>query len=407
MQLIKTIKVKIHKPTKVKARLMHLIHENALLLNQYAGLIQKHKTASKAELHRLTYKTLRETSKLPSAIIQTARDKAIEAHKSYRGRVKRKMKASPPAFGKNAPVRLDSRTLQIRETGNKIKYFASLATNGERVHVPLLGHRYQHKYLAMLVRGELQMGAAELLRKGDDFYIYLTVKKEAAPCAANESATPIAVDLGLVNLSTSVILRGGKPTNITFHRGGNAIRMRNHFAAFRASLGKAKKLWRIKSAKRKEQRWMRDLNHKISSAIVRQASSVANPVIVLERLKYIRRKINYSRKMNMLLHGWSFAQLQSFIAYKAAWAGIPVAYVKADYTSQCCSKCGHTEKANRKGRIFRCRKCGYALNADLNAAINIGGRYKTFASGYMPDVMGDVAAPLALEAIAYQGSLRL
>ncbi len=404
MQLVKTIKVKIHKPTKVKEQFIQLIQENALLLNRYIKLIQKHKTTSKAKLHSLSYKELRKTSKLPSAIIQTARDKAVEACKSYYARKKRNMKAKPPNFNKTAPVRLDKRTLKIIETDNKIKYFALLTTGGERVYVPLLGHRYQYKYLLKLMQNELQMGTVELIKKGDDFYLYLTLKKETELREADESSTPIAVDLGIVNLSTSVILREDKINNITFHRGGEAIKVRNRFAAFRASLGKAKKLWRIKLAKGKENRWIRDLNHKISLAIVKKALVVNKPVIVMEQLKHIRRKIKFSRKMNRLLHSWSFAQLQSFIEYKAAWNGIPVAYVKADYTSQRCSRCGHTEKANRNGRNFLCKECSYELNADLNAAINIGKRYKNFASGYMSGAMGDVATPLTLEAIAYQGS---
>ncbi|MBU1939756.1 IS200/IS605 family accessory protein TnpB-related protein, partial [Candidatus Micrarchaeota archaeon] len=310
MQLIKTIKVKIHRPTNIKGRFLQLMHENAALLNRYVELILAHKIASKTELHRFTYTRMRKASALPSAIIQTARDRAIEAHKSYCGRLKRGMKAAMPRFGKIVPVRLDGRTLQIKETDNKIKYFASIATKEGRVHVPLIGRRYQYKYLAKLMRKELQMGGAELLKKGNDFYLYIAVKKEAAPCRADKDATPIAVDLGLVNLSTSVILRGNKATDITFHKGGNAIRMRNRFAAFRASLGKAKKLWRIKKVKEKERRWMSDLNHKIASAIVKQAHEVANPVIVMEQLKHIRGRIKYSRKMNMLLHMWGFARLQ-------------------------------------------------------------------------------------------------
>jgi transposase len=34
--------------------------------------------------------------------------------------------------------------------------------------------------------------------------------------------------------------------------------------------------------------------------------------------------------------------------------------------------CGHVERANRRGQAeFRCRVCGFELNADLNAAVNI------------------------------------
>ncbi len=46
--------------------------------------------------------------------------------------------------------------------------------------------------------------------------------------------------------------------------------------------------------------------------------------------------------------------------------------VSPRYTSQMCSRCSHTEKANRKGAWFKCGRCGFQLNADLNASRNIG-----------------------------------
>ena len=46
------------------------------------------------------------------------------------------------------------------------------------------------------------------------------------------------------------------------------------------------------------------------------------------------------------------------------------------YTSQKCSECGYTDKLNRENQAtFLCKQCGHTMNADLNAAINILGRY--------------------------------
>ncbi|MCY3624389.1 MAG: transposase [Candidatus Dadabacteria bacterium] len=46
--------------------------------------------------------------------------------------------------------------------------------------------------------------------------------------------------------------------------------------------------------------------------------------------------------------------------------------VNPAYTSQTCSRCGHAEKENRKSQArFQCVSCGFASNADTNAAINI------------------------------------
>ena len=60
------------------------------------------------------------------------------------------------------------------------------------------------------------------------------------------------------------------------------------------------------------------------------------------------------------------------IEYKAERVGIKVKYVDSAFTSQTCSKCGYVDKENRITQDkFECKKCGFTLNADHNAAINI------------------------------------
>jgi putative transposase len=79
------------------------------------------------------------------------------------------------------------------------------------------------------------------------------------------------------------------------------------------------------------------------------------------------------RKANRNKAKWSFAQLHSYIDYKANLSGSLATKVSAHYTSQSCVKCGHTSKANRpnKGLLFRCECCGYELHADLLGSRNI------------------------------------
>jgi putative transposase len=44
-------------------------------------------------------------------------------------------------------------------------------------------------------------------------------------------------------------------------------------------------------------------------------------------------------------------------------------------TSRTCSRCGHTDRANRPTQAtFRCLGCGFEANADVNAAVNIAAR---------------------------------
>ena len=68
----------------------------------------------------------------------------------------------------------------------------------------------------------------------------------------------------------------------------------------------------------------------------------------------------------ILASGWG--QLERKLAYKAGH----VVKVDPAYTSQTCSRCGHAGKVNRPSQaVFACQACGWALNADHNAAINI------------------------------------
>ena len=73
-----------------------------------------------------------------------------------------------------------------------------------------------------------------------------------------------------------------------------------------------------------------------------------------------------------ILRIWSYYELQSMVEYKADRIGIKVRYVNPAYTSQTCSKCGNIDKENRQTQEkFICTKCGFELNADHNASINI------------------------------------
>ena len=70
--------------------------------------------------------------------------------------------------------------------------------------------------------------------------------------------------------------------------------------------------------------------------------------------------MRYVNKLNSISNYYFY---QSFIL--TMW------YVNA-YTSQTCSRCGNIDKENRQTQeTFVCTKCGFKLNADHNAAINI------------------------------------
>jgi hypothetical protein len=55
----------------------------------------------------------------------------------------------------------------------------------------------------------------------------------------------------------------------------------------------------------------------------------------------------------------------------AALIGVSVSLIRPAYTSITCSCCGWVEKQQRHREMFRCWRCGFTHNADINASRNI------------------------------------
>jgi transposase len=113
------------------------------------------------------------------------------------------------------------------------------------------------------------------------------------------------------------------------------------------------------------------------------------PLHFTQNKKDIRKRIKAKRRSQTKrwMHSWPFASLKAKIEYKAEERGCTVVAVDPRHTSQACSRCGHTARNNRRSQsVFKCRKCGLHLNADLNAARNIAAKYR--AGGSMPPASG-------------------
>jgi len=155
-----------------------------------------------------------------------------------------------------------------------------------------------------------------------------------------------------------------------FGNGRKNRTIRRRFYTRRKTLGKLKKPGAIRNAKNKEQRIMRDTDHKLSRQIINFAKEQHIAVIKLEKLQNIRKNCTTrkSRKNNRSLNSWSFYRLASFIEYKAAESGISVIYVDPAYTSKICPVCGTVNKAD--DRDYRCA-CGFHSHRDIVGARNI------------------------------------
>ncbi len=121
----------------------------------------------------------------------------------------------------------------------------------------------------------------------------------------------------------------------------------------------------------REERFVRDRLHKMSRHIVEWSRQFEKPCIVFEDLKEMRDSIDYGTRMNRRLHHLPFRALQFYTSYKASFEGIPTAWINPEYTTQRCPMCGHTERANRHKKRFKCKDCEHQDHSDRGASVSI------------------------------------
>ena len=208
-----------------------------------------------------------------------------------------------------------------------------------------------------------KLGTMRIVYKNNK--IVAQIVYETAEPTYSVDGNVMGVDLGIKCPAVSYTSDG----NVKFYGNGRKNKyMRRHYAYLRKKLQKAKHINAVKRINDKEQRIMRDIDHKLSHDIVKTAAAHDVKVLKLEQLANIRSTTRTSRKNNHSLHNWSFYRLAQFIEYKAKLAGITVEYVNPAYTSQTCPVCGHVHHAN--DRKYVC-ECGFHIHRDVLGAMNI------------------------------------
>jgi IS605 OrfB family transposase len=80
-----------------------------------------------------------------------------------------------------------------------------------------------------------------------------------------------------------------------------------------------------------------------------------------------------SRSFRHRLSSWPRAELHRQLTYKAQDRGVPIIWVNPYLSSRTCPKCGEVSKRRRRvGARFDCAECGWSLDRQLNAGLNLG-----------------------------------
>ena len=171
--------------------------------------------------------------------------------------------------------------------------------NGESKRVSFRAH-FVERHREILAQ-TFHLGTLRIVRKGDELFAQIgyevetpEVEKVDFSSISEDSAQLVmGVDLGVKCPAVAYVNDG----TVRFYGNGrqNQFKWRKFYAR-RQKLQKAKKLRAIKRISNKEERFMRDIDHKISRAIVNEAVKHGVKVIALEDLDGIRENCAQSTR---------------------------------------------------------------------------------------------------------------
>jgi IS605 OrfB family transposase len=309
-------------------------------------------------LHHLTYYNIRQRFNLLANYTARAISRVAKAYKTAKAN-KQPLKL---LNFKPQSLDLDARLFRLFLKDDEV-WVSLAACDGKRIKCPVkVGQRYMP-----ILRTSKPTSAVLKRHRDGELYLHIAVSvPEPKPSDSPQSV--VGVDLGEIDLI--VASHGVKISGV------ESIERRKRFRARRRIL--QRKGTRAKRARtrlgEKERRWARTYLHTVSRRFV--DSLPPNTIVVLEDLSGIRDRCKRnSAEQRAQFHTWAFRQLQWMIAYKARLAGHQVVFVKPNYTSRTCPRCGHVSVSNRLStRLFRCQQCGFQHNANFVAALNIASR---------------------------------
>lgn len=214
-------------------------------------------------------------------------------------------------------------------------------------------------------------GTAKLVKKHGKYFLHIPVTTDVPESLDSDICNVVGVDRG-INFVVATYDSRHKSGFVS----GKAIKQkRAKYKGLRKELqlrGTPSSRRRLKAIGQRENRWMQDVNHCISKALVE--NNPKHTLFVLEDLSGVRSATEKVRRKDRYVSvSWSFYDLELKLKYKSALYESSVITVDPRFTSQTCPVCGHTEKTNRdkKKHIFCCKSCGYTSNDDRIGAMNL------------------------------------
>ena len=358
MEFTKTIKLQIYTTEEQKPLLLNSMRAYSDACNYVSKYIYSYKDLSQVSVQKHTYDTCRSVYKLPSQMACNVVRTVIGSYKT------------------NKSNGFEWTLCKYNNPQMTLSWNRDYSLNKEQFSVGTLQGRIKVNYAQSGMdkyfnKSIYKFGTAKVVYKHNKFFLHISVTYEADELAMSDVSNVVGIDRGIRFIATTYDSKG--KTNFY---DGNAIKQkRGHYKALRKQLQQVhtpSSRRRLKSIGQRENRWMQDVNHCISKALVE--SNPNGTLFVLEDLTGIRSATEKVLvKDRYVSVSWSYYDLEQKLIYKANEYHQKVVKVSPKYTSQTCPKCGHIDKNNRDkhNHIFCCKNCGYKSNDDRIGAMNL------------------------------------
>lgn len=357
-QMTVTAKIQISVSGTDRALLDNTISVYRDACNYVSDYIFRTHDLKQFSLNKVLYSDLRERFGLKSQMAQSVFKTVIARYKTILENQKEWIK---PSFKKPQYDLVWNRDYSLTQNCFSVNTLAG------RVKLPYFT-KGMDKYFDHTV---YKFGTAKLVNKHGKYFLHIPVTYDIEDANLSDVCNIVGIDRGI----NFVVATYDSKHKSGFVSGKTIKQKRAAYSKFRKELQmrqtpSARR--RIKAIGQRENRWMQDVNHCVSKALVE--SNPKHTLFVLEDLTGVRNATERVCTKNRYVSvSWSFYDLEQKLIYKAKQNQSTVIKVNPRYTSQCCPVCGHIEKANRnkKLHLFTCKNCGYKSNDDRIGAMNL------------------------------------
>ena len=280
--------------------------------------------------------------KVHSQTLQAVLERLESGYKKFFTDLKKGNKTSKPKWAKKDKWRsLPFKSIKTTFNGFKLPSFGSVKVFNFKVP-----------------NGELR--TASIIKEADGLYLKVVVKEQDVE-QIRENQSVCSIDMGITRFLTT---SDGEIVE-------NPKHLFNYLKQLRVENRKLSRMKKGGKNFKKQVKVLQKLHQKVSRVrkdfLHEQSRSLANNYSTVIREDLNISKMVKGSKLAKHILDCSWGLFFELLEYKTN-----VIKVNPAYTSQKCSKCGHTVKENRKTQsLFECVKCGYTENADFQATLNI------------------------------------